>query len=66
MSIQTRHELQVTRGKLRRLEDKLAVLQGQSSANENLRELELQSLHKWINRLKEEIARFEARAACKS
>ena len=66
MSIQTRQELEVTRGKLRRLEAKLAALPSQPAANEHVRDLELQALYKWINRLKEEIARFEAHAASKA
>jgi uncharacterized protein YigA (DUF484 family) len=66
MSIQTRQELEVTRGKLRRLEAKLAALHSQPAANEHVRDLELQALYKWINRLKEEIARFEAHATSKA
>jgi hypothetical protein len=66
MSIQTRQELEVTRGKLRRLEAKLAALPSRPAANEHVRDLELQALYKWINRLKEEIARFEAHAASKA
>jgi hypothetical protein len=66
MSIRTRQELEVTRGKLRRLEEKLATLQAQPATNEHVRELEMRTLHKWINRFKEEIARFEAHATSRA
>ncbi|HEV3262739.1 MAG TPA: hypothetical protein VG013_38240 [Gemmataceae bacterium] len=65
MSIRTQRELQVTRQKLQLLEERTKVLGQQPAADAHVRELSLRSLQTLIKQLKEEIARFEARAAVK-
>ena len=62
MSIENRRQCENTRAKLGDLEelyDKKRIEPG----DEFIRELTLRSLKKRINQLKEEIARFEARAS---
>jgi flagellar biosynthesis chaperone FliJ len=63
MSLESQRELENTRAKLKRLEERYAAIQAQSAATgeEKVREWTLHSLKKLINQLKEEIARFEAR-----
>ncbi len=61
MSLQSKRELDVTREKLSELERLRATTLAAPSANTYARELTLRSLSRTINRLKEEIARFEAR-----
>lgn len=60
MGLKDEHELQVTRGKLRVLEDRLEAARRETSADPRGHELSLRSLKRMINQMKEEIARFEA------
>ncbi len=62
MSLQSSRELQVTREKLRGLEELYAKTQAAPAENAYVRELTLRSLQNTINQLKEEIARFQARS----
>ena len=62
MSLRNRRELEVTREKLRLLEEKYLALKVQPAEDAHVRELSLRSLKTVINRLKEEIARFAASA----
>ena len=61
MIIQSVRELENTRRKLRLLEDEYEVILREPGGNQEMREVELQSLKGLINQFKEEIARFEAR-----
>jgi hypothetical protein len=63
MILQSEREVANTREKLRLLEETYDEVQSEPPGDEELRELELQSLKKLINQLKEEIARFEAHHA---
>ncbi len=62
MSIESRKELEVTRGKLKLLEQRLDELRHELAENQRAREWSIRSLKQTINELKEEIARFESRA----
>ncbi|MFL5244701.1 MAG: hypothetical protein ACJ8FY_21575 [Gemmataceae bacterium] len=62
MTIESRRELEVTRGKLKRLEERLASLLNEPDANRRAQEWSVRSLTQTINQMKEEIARFESRA----
>ncbi len=59
MSLQSDRELTNTKRKLRSLEEAYVEAQADTE-DEHLRELELESLKRLINQLKEEIARYEA------
>jgi hypothetical protein len=61
MTLQSKRELEVTREKLRGLEELYAKTLAQAGENSRARDLTLRSLRATINQLKEEIARFEAR-----
>jgi hypothetical protein len=58
MILQSEREVANTREKLRLLEETYDEVQSEPPGGEELRELELQSLKKLINQLKEEIASF--------
>jgi predicted nucleic acid-binding Zn-ribbon protein len=62
MNLKNERELEVTRQKLRRLEDQYRAIQSDQSGNAYHRELELHTFKRLINQLKEEIVRFEAHA----
>jgi hypothetical protein len=62
MTLQSKRELEVTRAKLRGLEQRYAATLATSADNAYAQQLTLRSLRRTINQLKEEIARFEARA----
>jgi hypothetical protein len=62
MSIESRRELEVTRAKLKLLEDRLAAVKGEPAENRRSQEWSVRSLTQTINQLKDEIARFESRA----
>jgi hypothetical protein len=62
MGLKDERELAVTRGKLRVLEERLAVARTEPRDNPRAHELSLRSLTRMINQLKEEIARFQAHA----
>ena len=62
MSIENQRQRENTRAKLFELEE-LYERKRQEPGDEHVRELTLRSLKKRINQFKEEIARYEARAA---
>jgi len=62
MSIESQRELELTRGKLKLLEERLAALVQEPEENRRAQEWSVRSLTQTINQLKEEIARFESRA----
>jgi len=66
MSIQSSRQLEKTRSKLQLLESRLEELDAEPVVNPRTRELTRRSLKKLVNQLKEEIARFKARAAVRS
>jgi hypothetical protein len=61
--IQNERELANSREKLRLLQVSYEEARQEDSLDEELRDAELESLKRFINQLKEEIARFEARQA---
>lgn len=63
MKLQSKRQLEVTRQKLKMLEEQYEATRSKPGADEHLRELTLHSLKKLINQLKEEIVRFEAHMA---
>ena len=62
MSIESRRELELTRAKLKLLEERLAALAQEPDDNPRAREWSVRSLKQTINQMKEEMARFESRA----
>jgi hypothetical protein len=60
VELKNEREWMNTRQKLARLEARYAAHEGESSDDEELREMTMESLKRFINQLKEEIARFEA------
>jgi hypothetical protein len=62
MTLRSQRELEVTREKLRSLEERYETNQREDSGDEHVRELSMRSLKRLINQLKEEIARFESRS----
>ncbi len=62
MSISSKRELEVTRAKLLGLEELLQGTLAKATNPTRAQELTIQSLRKSILRMKEEIARFEAKA----
>ena len=60
MELRNERELANTRKKLLRLEALYEADQNETGGDEELRELEMHSLKRLINQLKEEIARYEA------
>jgi uncharacterized protein YigA (DUF484 family) len=62
MSIESPRELELTRAKLKLLEERLAALVQEAGENQRAQEWSVRSLKQTINQLKEEIARFESRA----
>ena len=63
MTIESRRELELTRAKLKLLEDQLATIVQQPAENHRAHEWSVRSLKQTINQMKEEIARFESRAS---
>ena len=63
MTIQNEHELDITRRKLAGLERQFAEANNRLDAGTPLSEWTLRSLRKLIQQLREEIIRFESRAA---
>lgn len=66
MSIQSTRQLENARRKLQLVESRLEELDAEPVVNPRTRELTRRSLRKLVNQLKEEIARFEARATVRS
>jgi hypothetical protein len=62
MSIESRRELELTRDKVKLLEERLAGLLSEPEDNARAREWSFRSLKQTINQMKEEMARFESRA----
>ena len=62
MSIESLRELEVTRAKLKLLEDRFTALKQEPADNQRARDWSTRSLKQTINQMKEEIARFESRA----
>ena len=61
MSLKNNRELENTRAKLSRLEARCEALRNETGGDEHVRELTMESLRRFINQLKEEIARYEIR-----
>ena len=61
MSLKNETELANTRAKLARLEARHEALRNETSEDEELREITMHSLKRYINQFKVEIARYEAR-----
>ena len=55
MKLQSKRELEVTREKLKMLEEQYEATRNKPGADEHVRALTLQSLKKLINQLKEDI-----------
>jgi hypothetical protein len=62
MSIESRRELDMTRAKLKLLEEQLAKVKAEPLEKPRSQEWSVRSLTQTINQLKEDIARFESRA----
>jgi len=62
MTLQSKREREVTEAKLRGLEELYAKTLAEPTENAYAQQLTLRSLRNAINQLKEELARFEARA----
>ncbi len=62
MELKDEHELQVTRRKLRVLEERYDASRREPSENARVQELSLRSLKRMINQLQEEVSRFESHA----
>ena len=60
MELKNDRELANTRAKLREMEALYAEDANEVGGDEELREIEMESLKRFINQLKEEIARYEA------
>ena len=60
MTLQNERELANTREKLHLLEESHERLRNETGGDEELREASMVSLKRFINQLKEEIARYEA------
>jgi outer membrane protein TolC len=63
MTLRDQTELKNTRAKLARMEARYESLRNEMSEDEELREATLNSLKRYINQFKEEIARYEAHHA---
>jgi hypothetical protein len=66
MSIANQKQLQNTRAQLRQLEGKHAELLAQPGESIASRKLTLQSLERWIKKLKEELLGYECEKSSKS
>ncbi len=66
MTLANQKQLQNTRAKLKLLEEKHAELQSRRGEDVAARKLTLQSLERWIKKLKEEILRYECERLSKS
>ena len=62
MELKDEYEVEVTRSKLKVLEERYEASRLEPAENAHLQELSLRSLKRMINQLKEEIARFESHA----
>ena len=62
MDLKDDYELQVTRSKLKVLEERFEASRLEPTENARVQELSLRSLKRMIHQLKEEIVRFESHA----
>ena len=62
MTLQNARQLEVTREKLRLLEERVEAIRHAPTGDEHTKELTLRSLKRLVNQLKEEIALFEAKS----
>ena len=62
MELKDEYEVEVTRSKLKLLEERFEASRREPAENAHLQELSLRSLKWMINQLKAEIARFESHA----
>ena len=62
MELKDEYEVEVTRSKLKVLEERFEASRLEPAENAYVQELSLRSLKRMINQLKEEIARFESHA----
>jgi hypothetical protein len=63
MNLQSSQEVEVTRRKLRILEERYDSIRSKAMGNEYARELTLRSLRQTINQFKEDIVRFQSHIA---
>jgi hypothetical protein len=63
MNLKSSQEVEVTRRKLRILEERYDAIRSKTVSNEYARELTLRSLRQTINQFKEDIVRFQSRTA---
>ncbi len=66
MELKDEREVEVTREKLGSLEARYQAVSQNPGDDAHIQELTLQSLRRMINQMKEEIARFEARARARA
>lgn len=66
MELRNERELINTRRKLEQLQALYDAAERETAGDEELREIEQESLQRFINQLKEEIARFEAHQIARS
>jgi flagellar biosynthesis chaperone FliJ len=66
MNLQSKRELEVTREKLKMLEEQYEATRAKPAVDKHVQELTLQSLKKLINQLKEEIMRCQSRMSAPS
>ncbi len=66
MSLENERQLENTRAKLGRLEQRYHRLQTEPAENPHVRELTLRSVKSMINQMREEIAVFESRRRLRS
>ena len=66
MDLKNDRELEVTREKLRLLEEHHEASRRDTSGDPHVNELSLRSIKRMINQFKEEIARYEARQSARA
>jgi hypothetical protein len=66
MTIVNQRQLQNTRAKLKLLEEKRAELLAKPGDSVATRKLTIQSIERWVKKLKEEILRYESERLSKS
>jgi hypothetical protein len=66
MELSNKREVEVTRKKLRSLENRYQAVKQEPGTDAHVQELTLRSLKRMINQMKEEIARFESREELQS
>jgi hypothetical protein len=63
MELRSERELTNTRNKLKRLEALYAATASETGVDQELREIEMESMQRFMNQLREEISRYEAHQA---